>query len=428
MERSKRKKESEGTYDNILKVSGSCEDDIGDNYLIIEDEYIAIENVSEAAVVDDTYNNHRRLQNCVLDESTLLDYSDGYISNEQRSENNLERIQTESTTSLQNANLPEEELPRSYSARLENGGSICEEDGYIWPTILPTSQLYNELREPPRDSFDYLPQEPSTSQPLLVENDLSVSEESESRNKTFEGRRITDPLNFYEELRLMYIDHGFREQCSFHDIYYEKCRDEGLCSKLKFVCNHCDYFKWDNLIDKNGPLMPLHNGAVSGTITAGTGYSELKQEFASMGLKCMSNVTYRDHRQKLVASFEKTAEESMNEAAEMERELAIAEGDVIDEIPFITVQVDGSWLKRSYRSGKCDSLSGCAAIIGCRTKKVLYVGVRNKQCHVCDLAAKKGCPPKKHDCYKNWGREQSSSSMEKDMDKSTRIFGKRRKT
>ncbi|OXU21297.1 hypothetical protein TSAR_011565 [Trichomalopsis sarcophagae] len=213
----------------------------------------------------------------------------------------------------------------------------------------------------------------------------------------------------------MYLEHGFREQCTFHDLYYDNYRDDGLCSKLKFVCNHCPYFKWINLVDNNGSSMPVNDGAVSGTIRAGTGYSELKQELASMGLKFMSNVTYREHRQKLVATFEKTAQECMEEAAAMERELAIMKGETINGIPYITVQVDGSWLKRSYRSGKFDSLSGCAAIIGCRTKKVLYVGVRNKLCHVCDLDERKNRAPAKHKCYKNWGRDQSSSAMEKDI-------------
>lgn len=252
--------------------------------------------------------------------------------------------------------------------------------------------------------------------PRGFKNDTRPSSECATSHKKCEGRRITDPLYFYEQLHEMYLEHGFREQCSFHDLYYEKCQDNGLCSKLKFVCNLCKYWKWINLVNQNDDtMMPLNDGAVSGTIAAGTGFSQMKQQLAAMAIPCMSDVTYRIYRQNLVELFEKTAEETMNEAAAVERELAIMEGDTINGVPFITVQVDGSWLKRTYKSGKFDSLSGCAAIIGCRTKKVLYVGVRNKLCHVCDLAERKNCVPGKHTCYKNWGREQSSSSMEKDI-------------
>ena len=187
----------------------------------------------------------------------------------------------------------------------------------------------------------------------------------------------------------MYFEHEFHEQCSFYNINYENHRDNGLCSKLKFVCNRCDYYKWIDLIKDDDAVLPLNKSAVIGTIVAGTGFTELKQQLAAMNIPSMSSRTYRRDRETLVPSFENVSQKSMNKAGTMEREMALMENGTINGIPFITVEVDGSWLKRSYKSGKFDSLSGSAAIIGSRTKQVLYVGVRNKSCYICDAAESK---------------------------------------
>lgn len=95
----------------------------------------------------------------------------------------------------------------------------------------------------------------------------------------------------------------------------------------------------------------------------------------------MCEKSFREIREKLVAEFEWARLKEMQEAARLERELAIEAGHVINGIPYIVVVVDGSWLKRNYRSGKHDSLSGMACIIGQRTGKVLYAGVHNKYCY-----------------------------------------------
>ena len=47
------------------------------------------------------------------------------------------------------------------------------------------------------------------------------------------------------------------------------------------------------------------------------------------------------------------------------------------------------------------------------TKKLLYMGVRNKYCSVCAQAESLGKEAPEHDCYKNW--TGSSSSMESDI-------------
>ncbi|EFN85639.1 hypothetical protein EAI_17609, partial [Harpegnathos saltator] len=46
--------------------------------------------------------------------------------------------------------------------------------------------------------------------------------------------------------------------------------------------------------------------------------------------------------------------------------------------------------------------------------KIIFVGIRNKFCTVCDIAERKVIKPRAHKCYKNFDRNASSTSMESD--------------
>lgn len=104
----------------------------------------------------------------------------------------------------------------------------------------------------------------------------------------------------------------------------------------------------------------------------------------------------------------------MLEAGKEEKRLAEAAGDFCEDgcTPKITVVVDGGWSHRSH-GHRYSANSGVAVIIGKRTKKLLYLGVRNKLCSTCAFYARKNVEAKKHTCYKNW--DQSSGAMEADV-------------
>lgn len=53
-----------------------------------------------------------------------------------------------------------------------------------------------------------------------------------------------------------------------------------------------------------------------------------------------------------------------------------------------------------------------AAIIGYRTKKVLFLGVKNKYCSICIRSGLRGTNVKEHRCTKNWSDKNGSSDME----------------
>ncbi|XP_011687473.1 PREDICTED: uncharacterized protein LOC105449787 [Wasmannia auropunctata] len=122
----------------------------------------------------------------------------------------------------------------------------------------------------------------------------------------------------------------------------------------------------------------------AGTVTTGIGYAQLEELLAAANIPCMSERSYIKYRESLINDFEKTALKNMKMAGDVEKQIALARNETINGVPYITVVADGSWAKRSYGT-TYDSLSGVGAIIGYRTKKVLFVGIRNKFCTIsCD--------------------------------------------
>ncbi|CAG4995154.1 unnamed protein product [Parnassius apollo] len=87
-----------------------------------------------------------------------------------------------------------------------------------------------------------------------------------------------------------------------------------------------------------------------------------------MNIPVFSTKYYNQLQDQVYECCEKTAAESMQDAAEEEKKLAIAEGRTKNSKPVIDVYVDASWCARSYGSNY-KAASGTAAIIGRRTAK-----------------------------------------------------------
>src|SRR5688572_18144556 len=101
---------------------------------------------------------------------------------------------------------------------------------------------------------------------------------------------------------------------------------------------------------------------------------------------------------------------SMEAAAAEERRIAIETGRVdMDGVPYVRVIVDCGWSSRSH-GHNYNAMSGVAVIIGFQTKKLLFVGVRNKFCVTC---AKNPENTPNHLCFKNWSGP--STAMEADI-------------
>jgi len=228
-----------------------------------------------------------------------------------------------------------------------------------------------------------------------------------------EGRRIVDISFFLTEMHRTFDNHARGIECPFKDWILINSRRQGFLTEFFFKCRMCNYEAsfWSE--SRDSKELDINSAVVVTTATAGIGYSTLEEMYAGQNIPCMSEVTYIKHREILVDEFKKTAIENMIMAGEVEKQLAVERNEIINGIPYITVVVDDSWMKRLY--GKAyDSLSGVGAIIGYRTGKILFVGIRNKYCAICDVAERKSCEPKAHKCYKNFDRNASSTRMESD--------------
>ena len=144
-------------------------------------------------------------------------------------------------------------------------------------------------------------------------------------------------------------------------------------------------------------------------MATGGGASHLKQVMASVGAPSMSKSTFTCTERYVTKSL---LAYSMVEAGKEERQFAIENDEYFQGVPAITVIGDGGWSKRSHKHSY-NAKSGVAVIIGHHTKKLLFLGVRNKYCSTCTVAENASKEPPHHQCYRNWNA--SSPAMESDI-------------
>ncbi|KAB0795633.1 hypothetical protein PPYR_12472 [Photinus pyralis] len=202
--------------------------------------------------------------------------------------------------------------------------------------------------------------------------------------------------------------HGKRFGCSLENILFVKEELHGLASLLHMKCSMCnETFKIHTSDDT------VNKDAVLAMMSIGSGFCHLEQVTSSLDIPCMSARMYDSVHDEVSDACDIASLKAMREAAEEEKEIALRNKNVDKNgIPLITVVADGTWSKRSYHTN-FNSLSGAAAIIGFQTKKVLFLGVRNKFCTICKISETAGNTPNAHKCYKNWSG--SSAAMEADI-------------
>ncbi|XP_063235828.1 uncharacterized protein LOC134541192 [Bacillus rossius redtenbacheri] len=227
-------------------------------------------------------------------------------------------------------------------------------------------------------------------------------------DRNLEGVRFVELMYFINKL-VEISNHIPAFGCTLANMSVVREVIRGFSSIIVFSCNMCNRtFSVPTHNPSSPSYMDVNSRAVSGIMSIGGGLSHLEEFCATVGVPCMSAMTYSKYHNKVCDGWEKAATTQMKEAVEEEAALAKQRGDV-DEfgIPLLTVVVDGSWSKRSYKT-KYDALSGVAAIVGYETKKVIFMAVANKYCYVCARTINGTIP--QHVCYKN--HEGSSSSME----------------
>ncbi|GFY73594.1 yqaJ domain-containing protein [Trichonephila inaurata madagascariensis] len=237
---------------------------------------------------------------------------------------------------------------------------------------------------------------PSTSNSRLIEPHL------------LSGRRIVNISYFMSQIQVMNNHSPF--ECSFSNMKIMSEVRKGLNSGIRMKCEMCHFQEMVWTEDPDNEKMPVNTAAVSGVMKIGGGFANLEELLSTLDIPPLSSKTDQKEHNTIATAWEKVAEKEMYRAAMEEKQLAVQAGEVgPDGFPMLTVVVDGCWAKRSYRNNY-SSLSGAAAIVGFRTKKVMYMGVRNRYCMVCSKAAAANKQADRHYCSKNW--HGSSSSME----------------
>ena len=138
-------------------------------------------------------------------------------------------------------------------------------------------------------------------------------------------------------------------------------------------------------------------------MATGGGHSRLNETIGVLGVPTMSQKSFVQTEREIGEWWKQELEGSMKAAGEEERRLAIDNNQFHEGVPAITVILDGGWLKRTHKHSY-NAKSGVGVIIGHRTQKLLYIGVKNKDCTACARGIQN------HVCYKNWS--DSSSAME----------------
>lgn len=162
----------------------------------------------------------------------------------------------------------------------------------------------------------------------------------------------------------------------------------------------------------NGKQWTVNLGAVLGELSTGGGLTKLNSSLALMNVPGMQKQMYSKMEEFFGKEMRAHLASSMLQVAEEEKQHAVEANSYHQGIPSITVVVDGGWSKRSHKHSY-NAKSGVAVIFGSHTKKLLFIGVRNKFCAVCAVAANKCIDAPQHTCYRNWSG--SSAAMESDI-------------
>lgn len=248
---------------------------------------------------------------------------------------------------------------------------------------------------------------PSSTFELTIEPETIEDDSVETENLI--GRRIVDIKHLFD--CIANIQHKPLD-CNFTNLKFCTEKRTGNISKFVFKCAMCNKIEiiWSEIPTQH---VNINVALVEGIVCTGNGYSQLEEICAATNMPCMSNQTFFKIEKQIQGTFESCALDEMLAAGEEEKRLALLNNDVDSEgYPLVKVIADGSWPKRSFKTGY-SSLSGCACIIGYRTKKVLFLGIRNKYCCICERAQKLEIPIPKHKCFKNWSK--SATSMEEDI-------------
>lgn len=142
--------------------------------------------------------------------------------------------------------------------------------------------------------------------------------------------------------------------------------------------------------------------AIFGTISADLGLTQFTQQLFALNVPSLTCGQFNKKFQQVAKSVAASSWETLQEVGIEEACLAREIGDIDENgIPLISVIADGAWSKRLYKINY-DASSGVPCIVGARTGKLLFLGVRHKYCPVFERRQVEKLEVKEHVCFKNW--------------------------
>nr|XP_023028737.1 uncharacterized protein LOC111516867 [Leptinotarsa decemlineata] len=275
--------------------------------------------------------------------------------------------------------------------------------------IVPEHGNYPELFEP-----QFEPQ-PGCSQHQSDNDEIDAPVEKKT---SFEvtGRRIVDISFLFKQI----LDSEKHKLfgCDITDMQVIKEVRKGFISTFTLKCKMCGITQQNHSEDPRNisgitESLDINSALILGAVSSGNGYSTLAEISAAINMPVMAENTYSNYHDIVSDVIYSTAKKVMEEAGKEEAELAKNLEEIDEnEVPFITVVADGAWSKRSYNVNY-NAASSVGCIVGHRTGKLLYLGVRNKFCSTCDFYNRKEVEIPQHKCFKNW--IGTSTSMETDI-------------
>lgn len=222
------------------------------------------------------------------------------------------------------------------------------------------------------------------------------------------------------------------EERTFHTALCEKARNlalkclppvkliteisvDNLASVLVVQCKGCN-LKFNTQTSKDITIpdgtyrKEINIRVVWSTMVSGGGAASLNETLGTMNLNPIKQTTFSKIEDEIGKWWESELENVMKDAGREERELAIAEGNFHDGVPYITVVCDGGWSKRGHKH-TYNALGGVAVIISAKTGKLLHLGVRNKFCYVCTKAEGRREQPKKTPVFQKLERKFSVNGI-----------------
>jgi hypothetical protein len=176
-------------------------------------------------------------------------------------------------------------------------------------------------------------------------------------------------------------------------------------------CEECTYVCQVKKDEATQHHLAINEALVVGAYCGGIGYTGLQHVFSTLEVQFLNPKTFRAAEERIGILLERKKRDEFIRVAAEEKTKAFETGDIIkigtEELPFITVVVDGGWAKRSY-GHSYSSNAGVAVIIGAKTRNVLFADHRIRSCRTCETS-----PITQHECFRNWSG--SPQSMEADI-------------